>query len=307
MGVVGEGSLAEICGSQVGSEAYRALDRFIQNEMRMSHIYQPVMLRELLTRGGEASVQQIARALLAEDRSQVEYYERIATGMVGPVLTRRSIASKDRRLYRLNGAHQLSDPERRTLIDHVRCEDRSLSRTSAPTRGHTGESRNGYLPGTLRYEVLKQANFRCALCGISAEEKALEVDHIVPRNRGGTDDHFNLQALCYSCNATKRDRDDTDFRGVAQSYRERQVGCLFCDMLGDRIVADNALCYAIRDAHPVTPLHTLIVPKRHVSDWFALHRPERNASERLLSDMRDRIAGSVPRRDGLQRRRERRR
>ena len=47
-------------------------------------------------------------------------------------------------------------------------------------------AREGYIPGTLRYEILKRAKFRCELCGISADEKALEVDHIVPRNRGGT-------------------------------------------------------------------------------------------------------------------------
>jgi ATP adenylyltransferase len=48
--------------------------------------------------------------------------------------------------------------------------------------------------------------------GVNAEERALEVDHIVPRNKGGPDDLSNLQALCYRCNAMKRDRDDTDFK-----------------------------------------------------------------------------------------------
>jgi 5-methylcytosine-specific restriction endonuclease McrA len=55
----------------------------------------------------------------------------------------------------------------------------------------------GYISGTLRYEVLKRAKFRCELCGVSADEKALEVDHIIPRQIGGPDDISNLQALCY--------------------------------------------------------------------------------------------------------------
>jgi len=40
----------------------------------------------------------------------------------------------------------------------------------------------GLLPGTLRYEA----------CGISNQEKALEVDHIMPRNKGGGNDPKNL-------------------------------------------------------------------------------------------------------------------
>ena len=41
---------------------------------------------------------------------------------------------------------------------------------------------SGYISGTLRFELLKRAQFHCELCGISADIRALEVDHIVPRN-----------------------------------------------------------------------------------------------------------------------------
>lgn len=34
------------------SESYTQLLRFLQGEMRMSHVYQPVMIRTLLDRGG---------------------------------------------------------------------------------------------------------------------------------------------------------------------------------------------------------------------------------------------------------------
>ena len=81
-----------------------------------------------------------------------------------------------------------------------------------------GRRSSGYINGTLRFEVFKNAKFRCELCGIAADERALEVDHITPRNKGGTDEIANLQALCFSCNATKRDADDTDFRAVRGEY-----------------------------------------------------------------------------------------
>jgi len=43
-----------------------------------------IMLRELLSRNGRASISEVARALLNGDRSQIEYYSEIAKNMVGP-------------------------------------------------------------------------------------------------------------------------------------------------------------------------------------------------------------------------------
>jgi hypothetical protein len=43
---------------------FEDLVQVIERDMRMSHVYQPVMLRELLDRGGHASRKDIARALL---------------------------------------------------------------------------------------------------------------------------------------------------------------------------------------------------------------------------------------------------
>ena len=130
--------------------------------------------------------------------------------------------------------------------------------------------------------------------GISADDRALEVDHILPRNHGGQDDLSNFQALCYSCNAMKRDRDDTDFRGISSSYKDTESGCLFCEMPEERIIAENELAYAIYDAFPVTNLHTLIIPKRHVSDFFSLYQPEKNAMSNLLDLQRQEILNSDP-------------
>jgi ATP adenylyltransferase len=65
---------------------YEQLADFVQNHMRMSHIYQPVMLMTLLRAGGKRSTMEIARSLLAHDESQVEYYEDVTKNMVGPAL-----------------------------------------------------------------------------------------------------------------------------------------------------------------------------------------------------------------------------
>ena len=59
------------------TKAFDKLSNFILNQMRMSHIYQPVMLIEILKKNGSASTNEIAKALLSHDISQVEYYEHI--------------------------------------------------------------------------------------------------------------------------------------------------------------------------------------------------------------------------------------
>ena len=258
------------------------LDEFVAYRMRMSHIYQPVMLMALLKNQGRCSTEDIARAILEHDQSQVEYYEKITRDMVGRVLRSHHIVRKEGQSYALNDFEQLT----RDQIDHLisTCQtklDEYLSQRGQQIWQHRKLSA-GYISGTLRYDVLKRAAFHCELCGISADIKALEVDHIIPRNHGGTDDLDNLQSLCYSCNAMKRDRDDTDFRAVRASYKEKMTGCLFCEIPPERLVLENELAYAIRDGFPVTDLHTLIIPKRHVADYFGLSRPELNACDSLI-------------------------
>jgi len=256
----------------------------------MSHIYQPVMLAELLAHGGAATVNQIAQTILKHDPSQIEYYEQITRQMPGRILTQnRGITTKDGDCYRLNGFEQLSKGEVQALI--AACKQRLVEYVENRGRKiweHRTKS-SGYISGSIRYEVLKRAKFRCELCGISAEEKALDVDHILPRNSGGSDEIINLQALCYSCNSMKRDKDDADFRWVAESYQIREKGCLFCEGISGRIVEENQLAFAIRDEFPVSHLHTLIIPKRHVSTYFELHQPELNAVNRLLMSQRQAI------------------
>jgi diadenosine tetraphosphate (Ap4A) HIT family hydrolase len=136
--------------------------------------------------------------------------------------------------------------------------------------------------------------FRCELCGASAEDRALEVDHIVPRNAGGSDDLSNLQALCYSCNAMKRDRDMTDFRGMASRYRERADGCTFCNIDATRIVSENELMVAVRDAYPVTEGHSLLIPRRHGVGPNDLFQPELNAMWALSAKVRTALSASDP-------------
>ena len=236
--------------------SFEYLRDFIRKRMRMSHIYQPMMIKELLTHGGTASIRDIAAAFLARDESQLEYYEQITKDMPGKVLAKHGIVERDGTDYRLSiDLSSLSSEERDEL---ARLCDEAIS-TYLQKRGKAVYDHRraalGYLSGNLRYEVLKRAGFRCELCGISADERAIEVDHILPRKHGGQDDKENLQALCFKCNANKGARDDQDFRKIREGLNARQSDCIFCEVRSDRVVASNALAVAIRDSYPVTELH----------------------------------------------------
>jgi ATP adenylyltransferase len=273
---------------------YSELCEFVQRRMQMSHVYQPVMLLALLQRGGKASKREISEAILSRDQSQLDYYDEVVSGMVGKVLRRHKVVSYQSGVFHLGGFQSLTTEQVDELIRL--CESKLeeyVAKRGARIWQHRNHSLNA-LSGTVRYEILKAAKYRCALCGISAEEKALEVDHIKPRKHGGTDDLWNLQALCYSCNATKRDRDSTDFRRTSEFYEKRESGCPFCEPAAAIVLDENSLAYCLADQFPVTPLHSLIVPKRHTDDYFSLVPAERNALDFLLHQRRGEIREQDP-------------
>ena len=73
----------------------------------------------------------------------------------------------------------------------------------------------------------------------------------------------------------------------------REAGCKFCDIQDgypeDRLIAENELAYAVIDRFPVTELHSLVIPKRHVVDLFDLDEPELRAMMELLAENRSYI------------------
>jgi diadenosine tetraphosphate (Ap4A) HIT family hydrolase len=126
------------------------------------------------------------------------------------------------------------------------------------------------------------------LCGATKEDRPLDVDHIIPRNRGGKNELANLQVLCSKCNRSKRDKDDTDFRGMVAI--ENKPDCLFCcNEVHARAVEENGSVFAIEDRYPVTPGHVLVLPKRHATDVFSMTTTERTHADELIRVLRQRI------------------
>ena len=59
--------------------------------------------------------------------------------------------------------------------------------------------------------------------------------------------------------------------------------CPFCTLPPERIIDSNDLAIVIRDAYPVSPGHTLVIPKRHIGSWFEITQAEQQALLDLLA------------------------
>ena len=64
--------------------------------------------------------------------------------------------------------------------------------------------------------------------------------------------------------------------------------CIFCDP-DKRIILENDLAYAMLDGFPVTQGHTLVIPKRHFSDYFDITKKELSAVHDLLTVRRNQL------------------
>ena len=253
--------------------AVERLTAFLETEMTMSHVYQPVMVRTILEGGGAATRRQIAAAFLAADLSQLEYYENVVSRYPGPVLRRWEIVEHERGVYRLTRElSRMDEWQRARLIAlcDVKVAEFVARRQSAIWAHRSANS--DPVPGTLRYRIIARAMGRCEACGVSSQVRALEVDHIVPREKQGSNELSNLQALCSLCNVQKLNRDQTDFHAAHEAIAYRHLGCAICDRIDP---ASDELAFALEGSD-----HPIVVPRRHGADWLTLWQPEVNALRR---------------------------
>lgn len=67
----------------------------------------------------------------------------------------------------------------------------------------------------VRAAALARDRWTCQDCGGHARE----VDHIIPRSRGGSDAINNLRAICKACHAIKSSREGNDARWAVREAR----------------------------------------------------------------------------------------
>ena len=71
--------------------------------------------------------------------------------------------------------------------------------------------------------------------------------------------------------------------------RDPNNPCLFCNTKESGIAAENEFAYASYDSYPVSDFHCLIIPKRHVKDYFEMSDEELLACNDLITKIKNEI------------------
>ena len=71
--------------------------------------------------------------------------------------------------------------------------------------------------------------------------------------------------------------------------RDPNNPCLFCNVSESGCTHENVLAYASYDSYPVSEHHCLIIPKRHIKDYFELTKDELIACHELIKVVKDEI------------------
>lgn len=100
----------------------------------------------------------------------------------------------------------------RHLLPKERLDSIILSRRAATkkwslnNKEYLSEYRSKFhKPLRKRFLLLKKYNYTCQYCGAKAPDIELEVDHILPKSKGGSDKEENLTISCVNCNLGKGD------------------------------------------------------------------------------------------------------
>jgi len=81
--------------------------------------------------------------------------------------------------------------------------------------------------------------------------------------------------------------------------RDPNNPCLFCNINSKDLVFDNEYAFASFDSYPVSKYHSLIVPKRHILDYFELTNDELLACNDLIKKIKKKIQNEDKTVDGF--------
>jgi hypothetical protein len=128
---------------------------------------------------------------------------------------------------------------------------------------------------SVRFEIFARDAFTCQYCGRRPPDVVLELDHIHPRSKGGTDDLINLVTSCWDCNRGKSakiisevaPRPDADlaFLKIQQEIAEAERFLLAKEKLD---AAQDRVCDALQDSWSEKLTEKDLPSKRVLLPWI---------------------------------------
>ena len=106
------------------------------------------------------------------------------------------------------------------LVNDRIAEDRGLWGGANTLEKPPERTDQGELPDyrTHRHRLYGEQEGVCAGCGTHFPFRVMDVDHILPRSRGGTDHSDNLQMLCSGCNRSKGSKTMAEWKAARGDY-----------------------------------------------------------------------------------------
>ena len=71
--------------------------------------------------------------------------------------------------------------------------------------------------------------------------------------------------------------------------RDPNNPCLFCNIIESGLAMENELAYASYDTYPVSEMHCLIIPKRHVKNYFEMTNEEVISCNELIKNIKKEV------------------
>jgi ATP adenylyltransferase len=269
------------------------LKEFLLTKMKMSGPYQPMVIKNLILNNGEVSLDKIAEELSQKDPESQQYYKNKLVVYPKQVLANHKIAQLKEDKFRFNEDLIVEETEKEEIINI--CE---LKLKEYYEKHPIDEGKNdGW--GRKRIILLEQHPF-CSLCGAKpGADIELDIDHILPASKGGSDDLENLQVLCHRCNRAKGNYLLKSSKDIHHHHLTENVECVFCKLPPERILFENDYIKAIWDIYPVSMGHTLYIPKRHIQNAFELNDQEMLWIFKLAKIDADKLKAADPTIDGF--------
>lgn len=245
---------------------FSELKNFLSKKMRMSEIYQPAVIRTLLKNNGKASLKEVAEFIAPLDEEIVNYYISKLKIFPKEVLQKHGIAEikPKSKTFTALGDFDYTDEQKEELI--AICDQKIhewLLKNASVESEYAGL-------GRIRHHLLADHRY-CAMCGLTPEDKVkLDVDHIIPRSMGGSNEITNLQVLCHRCNRGKGNALIISAMAARKKVKDLVHDCVFCTLPEDRVIFNTPKFKIILDAFPVSEGHALIIPHRHVESAMSL-------------------------------------